>query len=99
MELPEGYRGFPGAVGKLSKAMYGSVEAGGCWNMKLAATLQEMGCTQSPAGPCVFRKTADDGEADMFVVFHVDDILVAAGHTQPWRDLWWRWLESLLSVT
>ena len=39
--------------------------------------MTSIGFEQAKADPCVFRKVLD-GEADMVVVFHVDDILAHA---------------------
>ena len=40
IELPEEYREFPDAVGKLNKAIYDLVQAGRCWNIRLTNDLK-----------------------------------------------------------
>ena len=77
IEIHEEIREFPGAVGRLNKAIYGLVQAGRCWNNKLCDDMTAIGFEQAKADPCVFRKVVD-GEAEMVVVVHVDDILAHA---------------------
>ena len=50
---------------------------GRCWNNKLCDDMTAIGFEQTKADPCVFRKVVD-GEAEMVVVVHVDDILAHA---------------------
>ena len=59
---------------QLNKAIYGLVQAGRCWNNKFCDEMTAIGFKQANADPCVFRKVVD-GEAEMVVVVHVDDIL------------------------
>ena len=61
-------------MGRPNKAIYGLVQAGMCWNIKLCGDMVTIGFEQAKADPCVFRKVVDD-EAEMVVVVHVDDIL------------------------
>ena len=77
IEIPEEFQEFPGAVGRLNKAIYGLVQAGRCWNNKLCDDMTAVGFKQAKAEPCVFRKVVD-GEAEMVVVVHVDEILARA---------------------
>ena len=77
IEIPEEFQEFPGAVGWLNKASYGLVQAERCWNNKFCDDMTTIGFEQSKADPCVFRKVVD-GEAEMVVVVHVDDILAHA---------------------
>jgi len=77
IELPEDFQEFPGAVGRLNKAVYGLVQAGRCFNIRMTGDLKEMGFEQSHADPCVFRKVVDK-EAVVVVVIHVDDLLVSS---------------------
>ena len=73
IEIPEEFHEFPGAVGRLNKAIYGHVQAGKCWNNKFCDDMTAIGFEQPKADQCVFRKVVD-GEAEMVVVVHVDDI-------------------------
>ena len=63
-------------MGRLNKAIYGLVQAGRCWN-KFCDDMTAIGFEQAKADPCMFRKVID-GEAEMVVVVHVDDILAHA---------------------
>ena len=64
-------------MGRLNKAIYGLVQTGRCWNNKFCDDMTAIGFEQAKADPCVFRKVVD-GEAEMVVVVHVDDILAHA---------------------
>ena len=64
-------------MGRLNKAIYGLVQAGRRWNNKFCNDMTAIGFEQAKADPCVFRKVVD-GEAEMVVVVHVDDILAHA---------------------
>ena len=77
IEIPEEFQEFPGAVGRLNKAIYGLVQAGRCWNNTFCDDMTAIGFEQAKADSCVFRKVVD-GEAEMVVVVHVDDILAHA---------------------
>ena len=77
IEISEEFYKFPGAVGRLNKAIYGVVQAEGCWNNKLCDDMAAIRFEQAKADPCMFRKVVD-GEAEMVVVVHVDDILAHA---------------------
>ncbi|CAN0465889.1 unnamed protein product, partial [Ascophyllum nodosum] len=77
VEIPEKFQEFPGAVGRLNKAIYGLVQAGRCWNNKFCDDMTAIGFEQAQADPCVFCEVVD-GEAEMVVVVHVDDILAHA---------------------
>ena len=77
IEIPEEFQEFPGAVGRLNKAIYGLVQAGRCWNNKFCDNMTAIGFEQAKADPGVFRKVVDC-EAEMEVVVHVDDILAHA---------------------
>ena len=77
IETPEEFQEFPGPVGQLNNAIYGFVQAGRCLNNKFWDDMTAIGFGQAKADPCVFRKVVD-GEAEMVVVVHVDDILAHA---------------------
>ena len=77
IEILEEFQEFPGAVGRLNKSIYGLLQAGRCWKNKLCDDITAIGFEQAKADPCVFRKVVD-GEAEMVVVVHVDDILAHA---------------------
>ena len=64
-------------MGRLNKAIYGLVQVGRCWNNKFCDDMAVIEFEQAKADPCVFRKVVD-GEAEMVVVVHVDDILAHA---------------------
>ena len=75
IELPDNVEIFPGAVGRLNKALYGTVQGARCWNRELSKSLGTRRFEQSKADPCVLRKVVD-GEAVVVIVVHVDDLLV-----------------------
>ena len=77
IEITDEFQEFPWAVGRLNKAIYGLVQAGRCWNNKFCDNMTAIGFEEAKADPCVFRKVVD-GEAEMVVVVHVDDILAHA---------------------
>ena len=64
-------------MGRLNKAIYGLGKAGRCWNNKFCDDMTAIGFEQAKADPCVFRKVVD-GEAEMVLVLHADDILAHA---------------------
>ena len=76
IDIPEEFQEFPGAVGRLNKVIYGLVHTGRCWN-KFCDDMTAIGFEQAKANPFVFHKVFD-GEAEMVVVVHVDDILAHA---------------------
>ena len=77
IEIPEEFQEFPGAVGRLNKAIYGLVQARRCWNNKFCDGMTAIGFEQAKADPCVFGKVVD-GETEIVVVVHVNDILAHA---------------------
>ncbi|CAN0128895.1 unnamed protein product [Ascophyllum nodosum] len=77
IEISEEFQEFPGAVGRLNKAIYGLVQAVRCWNSKFCDDMAAIGFEQAKADLCVFYKVVDS-EAEMVVVVHVDDILTHA---------------------
>ena len=76
-EILEEFQEFPGAVGRLNKAIYRLVQAGRCRKNKLCDDSTAIGFEQAKAAPYLFRKVVD-GEAEMMVVVHVDGILAHA---------------------
>ena len=64
-------------MGRLNKAIYGLVQAGRGRNNKFCDDMTVIGFEQAKADPCVFREVVE-GEAEMVVVAHVDDILAHA---------------------
>ena len=62
---------------RLNKAIYGLVQAERCWNNRFCDDMTAIGFEQAKANPRVFRKVVD-GETEMVVVMHVDDILAHA---------------------
>ena len=73
-EIPEEYQEFLGSVGMLNKAIYELVQVGRCWSNTCCDDMTAIGFEQSKVNPCVSRKIID-GEVDMVVVVHVEDIL------------------------
>ena len=69
IEIPEEVQEFPGAVGRLNKAIYGRLVQAGRY---LFNTICDK-FKQSEAVQRVFRKF-DDGEVEMVVFVHMDDI-------------------------
>ena len=63
IEILEEFQEFPGAVGRL--------------NNKFCDDMTAIGFEQANADPCVFRKVVD-GEAEMVMIVHVDDVLAHA---------------------
>ena len=84
IKVPEEFRGFPRAVRRLNKAIYGLVQAGRCWNNKFC-DMTGIGFEQAKADPCVSRKVID-GEAEMVVVVHVEDNLATPKTKRRWID-------------
>ena len=74
IELPEEYLEFPDAEGKLSKAIYGLVQAGRSSNIRLTDNLKTLGFEQSRADSCVFP-TFVAGKMEAILVVYVNDLL------------------------
>ena len=77
IEIPEEFQEFPGAVGRLNKAIYGLVQAGRYWNNKLCDDITAIGFEQAKLDPCMFSKVVDV-EAEMVLVVHIYGILAHA---------------------
>ena len=74
IEVPDEYREFPDAVGKLNKATYGLVQVGRCWNVRLTSDLKTLEFEPSHADPRVFCKFVAWSIEAIFVV-HANDLL------------------------
>ena len=85
IEITEEFQEFPGAVGRLNRAIYGLVQAGRCWNNTFCDDMTAIGFEQAKADPCAFGKVVD-GEAEMVVVVHVDNIFAHA-KDQAWTEV------------
>ena len=96
IELPGEYREFPDAVGILNKAIYGLVQAGTCWNMRLTNDLKTLGFEQLHVSPCAFR-TFVAGKMEAILVVHVDDLL-ALTVTKEAMETFVRELRSMLKI-
>jgi transposase InsO family protein len=62
-------------VWRLKKALYGLRQAAHAWYKTLHAALIRLGFTAHSADPCLFYRDASSGR--VFMLFHVDDALVA----------------------
>lgn len=76
IELPDGItEKFPGKVGLVLKAMYGSKQASNLWSKLLDKKMSGEGAHRSDADPCVYVwETPEHGK--VFLLVHVDDILL-----------------------
>ena len=74
IELLEEYREFSDAVRKLNESIYGLVQAGRSWNMKLTNDLKMLGFEQSHADRCVFHNIVG-GKMEAILVAYVDDLV------------------------
>ncbi|CAN0277950.1 unnamed protein product, partial [Ascophyllum nodosum] len=77
IEIPDEFQEFPEAVERLNKVIYGLVQVGRCWSNKCCDDMTAIGFEQAKADPCGLYKVVD-GEAEVVVVAHVDDIFVHA---------------------
>ena len=73
---PFGYAKRPGKCWALKKYMYGLRQASRSWFKCLTEALEKVGLKQSAADPCLFIGKDDTGR-DYYLVFHVDDIMLA----------------------
>ena len=72
---PRGYPCAPGTVWKLQKPLYGLACAPKAWSTTLVRFLVDYGFSPVNGSSTCFQWT--DGSAQMHLVFHVDDILLA----------------------
>lgn len=70
---------------KLSKSMYGLKQAAADWNQTLTAALLAANFKQSTADKCVFYK--GENETRIWVLTHVDDLLVVAQQQAQMEEL------------
>jgi hypothetical protein len=61
---------------KLLKALYGCVQSGQFWYMKIKKFLRCEGYIATPMDQCIFRKV--NGDVICFLILYVDDILLFA---------------------
>lgn len=82
LELPEGVREHhpPGSVALLLKPIYGTKQAGRCWNITFTTQLKKQGYTASAHDSCLFLKRSQTGRLLILPVF-VDDIFPIYHHT------------------
>ena len=74
MEQPQGFSdGDPAHVLKLLKALYGTKQAGRCWNIEFTDFLVSLGFKQCNFDPCLFILV--DGNNTILLVLYVDDVL------------------------
>ena len=66
----------PGRCWRLKKCIYGLRQASRSWFNCLASALKKAGLRQSDADPCLFIGKDSMGR-DYYLVFHVDDIMLA----------------------
>lgn len=78
MRQPPGYEksSLPNYVCKLDKALYGLKQAPRAWYSRLSTKLQELGFKASKADTSLFFYSK--GGVTMFLLIHVDDIIVAS---------------------
>lgn len=73
--VPEGFPG-QGEVARLDKAAYGTKQGARRFYDHSASTLKEIGMTQCPYEPCLFRYVLCPGE-ECFLLQYVDDSLIS----------------------
>jgi hypothetical protein len=73
--VPESFPG-QGEVARLDKAAYGTKQGARRFYDHSAATLKEIGMTQCPYEPCLFRYVLSPGE-ECFLLQYVDDSLIS----------------------
>ena len=86
MEQPEGFSTNDGTVLKLLKALYGTKQAGRCWNLEFTEFLLSIGFKQCDFEPCLFSITYSDNSFILLVVY-VDDVLAAGNNSSSIESL------------
>ena len=61
-------------VCKLQRSIYGLKQASRSWNIRFNEIIKEFDFSQNTDEPCVYKK--DSGSAVMFLMLHVNDILL-----------------------
>ena len=82
MQQPDGYRAGGAQVDhvwKLNKSLYGLKQAGRAWNKKMDAALVELAFKPLQSDSCVYVHR--DGNAAMFLLLYVDDLLLVTNDT------------------
>jgi hypothetical protein len=97
MQQPEGFNTNDGTVLKLIKALYGTKQAGRCWNIEFTDFLISIGFQQCSHEPCLFHKALND---DLFIllVIYVDDVLTISNSEQSIEALLIQ-VEAKFSIT
>ena len=75
-----GRGGEPIMACRLLKSIYGLKQAPRCWYIKLCEQMGGLGFTPSAADAALFVR--HDAEGPVYVLVHVDDMLIAAGSAQ-----------------
>lgn len=85
IHLPDTFLDFPVAVGKLNRSLHGIVQPSRNWNSLLTTELNKKGLEQPMSNPCVLRVLGKDGELEIIVVVHVDDLVVKSRSPETFR--------------
>ena len=81
MEQPQGFSdGNPNSVLKLLKALYGTKQAGRCWDIEFTDFLVSLGFNQCRFDPCLFILV--DGDNSILLVLYMDDVLAISNDQQ-----------------
>jgi hypothetical protein len=75
VQLPKQFSN--GKVWRLKKALYGLKQAANAWYKTLHKAMLELGYTATSADPCLFYRNEENRHGRVFMLFHVDDALVA----------------------
>jgi len=95
MEQPQGFT-TGNSVLKLIKALYGTKQAGRCWNMEFSDFLLSLGFKQCSFDPCLFHLV--DSNDFLLLVLYVDDVL-AVSNSQQLIDRILHQIEVQFSIT
>jgi hypothetical protein len=64
---------------KLTKSMYGNVDAALHFFIKYKGILNELGMVQCKIDPCVFYRIGEEGFLELIITCHMDDSIIAGG--------------------